>query len=117
MGNLLATRTLSFKIQSSAPPRIGVSDALTSSDEENWASIFTNPVSNEVVLRLAGKAGENVQLNMVNLQGQSVHQSGVTLESVSQYATINVSNFASGFYILKAIKGYKIKTIKVLKAK
>jgi len=52
---------------------------------------------------------------MVNLQGQVVDQSGVSLESVSQYATINASSFTGGFYILKAIKGDKIKTIKVLK--
>jgi len=118
-GSLLATRTLSFTIANPLREGGGNDDVFGNEipdlKEENWASIFTNPVSNEVVVRLSGKVGETVQLNMVNLQGQVVDQSGVSLESVSQYATINASSFTGGFYILKAIKGDKIKTIKVLK--
>jgi hypothetical protein len=67
------------------------------------------------MLRLSGKVGDDIKLNLVNLQGQEVHQSSVKLESSSELNTINARNFNTGFYILKAVNGDKVKTIKVLK--
>jgi len=114
-GSLLATRTIEFMVQGTGGARIGVDEEIASTDE-NWATIFQNPVSKEIIVRLAGKVGEDVQLNLVNLQGQALHQSAVTMEAPSQFTKINVSDFSSGLYILKAVKGDKVKTIKVLKA-
>ncbi|MFN8346823.1 MAG: T9SS type A sorting domain-containing protein [Spirosomataceae bacterium] len=113
-GPLLASRTVRFVVNGGPPPRIGVGEELTTTEEE-WASIFQNPVNDEAIVRLAGKVGENVALNLVNIQGQSLHQSAVVLEAPSQFTKINVRNLSSGLYILKAVKGKQTKTIKVLK--
>ncbi|MEZ4903406.1 MAG: T9SS type A sorting domain-containing protein [Spirosomataceae bacterium] len=82
----------------------------------NWLTIFQNPVSDEIVVRLSGTVGEEVSLGLVNLQGQTVQSRAVKLSSPQQYEVLNVRQQNAGMYILKAIKGDKVKTIKVVKA-
>jgi hypothetical protein len=112
-GALLSTRTVTFKVEGmTSGARVGVEETV---DAENWISLIQNPISEEIMLRLSGKVGDDIKLNLVNLQGQEVHQSSVKLESSSELNTINARNFNTGFYILKAVNGDKVKTIKVLK--
>ncbi|MEZ4902968.1 MAG: hypothetical protein R2822_15050 [Spirosomataceae bacterium] len=69
VGGLLATRSLQFSISNST--RQGV-DELSINHleliEKNWVDIFQNPVSEEIVLRLSGKIGDDVELALINLQ-------------------------------------------------
>ena len=66
-------------------------------------------------MRLSGKVGEEIELALVNMQGQSIQQRGLKLSSVEQSEVLNIRKSSSGLYILKAIKGNKVKTIKVVK--
>lgn len=113
-GSLLATRSLQFTVATGGT-RQGIEE-LTALSEENWVSIFQNPVSDEVVVRISGKVGEEVNLGLVNLQGQSLQRRIVKLSSPQQYEVLNVRSFNAGMYVLKATKGDQIKTIKVVKA-
>ncbi|MEZ4903720.1 MAG: T9SS type A sorting domain-containing protein [Spirosomataceae bacterium] len=116
VGGLLATRSLQFTIGTGGT-RQGIEVlSLNSLAELNWASIFQNPVSDEIVVRLSGTVGEEVSLGLVNLQGQTVQTRQLKLSSPQQYEVLNVGGQNAGMYILKAIKGDKVKTIKVVKA-
>ena len=114
-GALLSTRTVTFEVKGSntGGARIGVEEEVV--DAENWLSLVQNPISEEIMVRISGKVGDNVQLNLSNLQGQEVHTSSLQLETTSQLNKINARDFSTGFYILKAVNGDKVKTIKVLK--
>jgi hypothetical protein len=114
-GALLSTRTVTFEVKgtNTGGARIGVEEEVV--DAENWLSLVQNPISEEIMVRISGKVGDNVQLNLSNLQGQEVHTSSLQLETTSQLNKINARDFSTGFYILKAVNGDKVKTIKVLK--
>jgi len=73
-------------------------------------------VSDEIVLQLSGQIGEEVSLGLVNLQGQTIQTRRIKLTSPQQYEVLNVRTQSTGMYILKAIKGEKIKTLKVVKS-
>jgi hypothetical protein len=83
---------------------------------EPWAVVLQNPVKDEVVVRVLGKVGEEVALSLVNLQGQSIQKRSVKLSTVDQAEVLNIGNTPSGLYILKAIKGDKVKTFKIIKS-
>ncbi|MFN8348765.1 MAG: choice-of-anchor Q domain-containing protein [Spirosomataceae bacterium] len=116
-GPLLATRTLQFTVVN--PPRVGVDESLavetTKLKEEAWLSVGQNPVSTEVVVRLSGKVGQQIDLSLTNLQGQTIQQRSVVLSSVQQYEVLNVAQAASGLYILKGMKENLTETVKVIK--
>lgn len=113
-GALLSTRTVTFEVKgTNSGARIGVEEEVV--DAENWLSLVQNPISEEIMIRISGNVGDNVQLNLSNLQGQEVHKSNLQLETTSQLNKINARDFNTGFYILKAVNGDKVKTIKVLK--
>ena len=73
-------------------------------------------MSDEIVLQLSGQIGEEVSLGLVNLQGQTIQTRRIKLTSPQQYEVLNVRTQNTGMYILKAIKGEKIKTLKVVKS-
>ncbi|MFN8347475.1 MAG: proprotein convertase P-domain-containing protein [Spirosomataceae bacterium] len=116
-GALLATRSLQFTITN--PLREGVAETVAVSpselNEEAWMSVGQNPVNTEVVVRLSGRVGQSIDLALVNLQGQPVQQRSVVLNSVQQYEVLNVSQAASGMYVLKAVRDNQVKTLKVVK--
>jgi subtilisin family serine protease/subtilisin-like proprotein convertase family protein len=115
-GSLLASRTLQFTVGTSAT-RIGIAGELaTPADEKEWLSIGQNPVNEQLEVRLSGKVDEEVELTVVNLQGQSLYQRSLKLTSSQQSEVISMRHSASGLYILKAVKGDKVKTLKVIKA-
>jgi len=121
VGTLLATRSLQFTVTTPSNGRDGVmeNETLTTQDQilktQDWLTIFQNPVSEEIVLQLSGQVGEEVSLGLVNLQGQTIQSRSIKLTSPQQYEVLSVRTQNEGMYILKAIKGEKIKTIKVLK--
>jgi hypothetical protein len=118
-GSLLATRTLQFTAGNQAA-RTGVVDSNEERSDRNekysWISIFPNPAYNQVSVQLSGKIGEKVQLNLMNLEGQLLLQQTIQLSCSPEIAVLNVIKLPSGFYLLKAEKGEKVKTLKVLKA-
>jgi hypothetical protein len=116
-GALLATRTLQFTLSSAI--REGVKEPVAVQtpelSEEQWLSVGQNPVSSEVIVRLSGRVGQQVDLSLTNLQGQPIVQRKIVLNSVQQYEVLNVTQIPSGMYILKGHKDNLIKTIKVVK--
>ncbi|MFN8346837.1 MAG: HYR domain-containing protein [Spirosomataceae bacterium] len=116
-GPLLATRTLQFILGSAIRQGVEETSAVSPADltEEAWLSVGQNPVSTEVVVRLSGKIGQTIDLSLTNLQGQTIQQRSVVLNSVQQYEVLNVAQAASGMYILKGVKGNQAKTLKVVK--
>ena len=123
-GMLLATRTLDFTVGSQQSIVVGPShggrQAVVGNeqwvvDSGQWVVVAQNPVNEEVVVRVLGKVGEEVELALVNLQGQTIQHRGLKLTSSEQNEVLNVRHAPTGLYILKAIKGDKVKTIKVVK--
>jgi hypothetical protein len=115
VGALLATRTLEFTVGNPVGLRQGVESIGSELSEAHWVMVVQNPVSEEVMVKLLGKVGEEIGLSLVNLQGQSIQQRSVKLSTVDQAEVLTIRNAPSGLYILKAIKGDKVKTIKVVK--
>jgi hypothetical protein len=114
-GSLLATRTLEFTVANPSSLVRVAAGLETEFKEDNWLNIGQNPVNEEVIVRLSGKMGEEIQLALVNLQGQPIQQKSIRLSSGQQDEVLNVRNVTSGLYILKAVKGDRAKTIKVVK--
>ena len=117
-GALLATRSLQFTI-GSLPERKGVAESVMAINEElteeQWLSVDQNPVNTEVTVRLSGRKGQSIELSLVNLQGKFIHQRSFQLTSAQQSEVIPMGHAASGLYILKAVKGDKVKSLKVIK--
>ena len=117
-GSLLATRTLQFTVNNSGV-REGAQESVAVQtpelSEEQWLSVGQNPVNTEVVVRLSGRVGQAVELSLTNLQGQTIQQRSVVLNSLQQYEVLNVAQAASGLYILKGLKENQAKTLKVVK--
>ncbi|MFN8345172.1 MAG: glycine-rich protein [Spirosomataceae bacterium] len=119
-GALLATRTLQFTVSEGGQNgREGIAESHSSAENElnetQWLSMGQNPVSTEVVVRLSGRIGQQVELSLMNLQGQPVQQRTVVLHAVQQYEVLNVERAAEGLYLLKAVKDNQVKTLKVVK--
>ena len=74
-------------------------------------SLYPNPVSDELFIRFDGTPGDNLTMEVYNVQGQKVHSA--SLVNVTQYdqRSIDVSQLDKGMYIIRFIsdKGYASK--------
>ena len=84
-------------------------------DNTPWLEIEKNPVTDQISLQLSGEIGEKVQMNLINPHGQLIQQRSIQLSHSRQMEVLDVLPIPPGLYLLKAIKGDKAKTLKVLK--
>ncbi len=70
-------------------------------------SIYPNPVSNELNIEIEGNKGQ-VNFEILNLFGQVVFNGNMV-----EKTTVQISNFATGVYLIKVVtdKGFEIKKI------
>ncbi|MFN8348760.1 MAG: T9SS type A sorting domain-containing protein [Spirosomataceae bacterium] len=117
-GPLLATRTLQFTLTN--PPRMGVSEVegLIPRREQvssDWVQPGRNPAESELTVELRGRVGEGVTLTFMSLQGRVLTERVLVLTSDHHLEMLNVSQLPAGMYVLKAVKGDKVKSFKIVK--
>ncbi|MFN8346830.1 MAG: Calx-beta domain-containing protein [Spirosomataceae bacterium] len=118
-GSVLATRSLQFTLVN--PPRVGVEESAEriwekSEGVEDWIRLGQNPIESELAVELRGGWGEEVSLSLLSVQGQVLSERQVELASGHHLEVLNVSRLPAGMYVLKAVKGDKTKSFKVVKA-
>lgn len=64
-------------------------------------SVYPNPVSSLMKISLTAEKAELSSITITNIAGQVVYTSQVKIEKGSNMIPVNVSNFASGNYVLK----------------
>lgn len=74
-------------------PELSVSDVL----------VYPNPSSGQFTVQLSGDASSKAKIVVANLLGQIVAQKEVKLTDGKQTMSINISNQASGIYLLKVV--------------
>jgi hypothetical protein len=75
-------------------------------------SLFPNPVSNNLIVDLSDKWGDNYSVHLYNVQGAKVYESEY---SNSSSQTINVVKFPKGIYFLKVVSdNLEMKTAKII---
>ncbi|MFA5574028.1 MAG: T9SS type A sorting domain-containing protein [Brumimicrobium sp.] len=67
--------------------------------------VYPNPASNNVSLILNNMKGEETQIDIVNVAGQSVYQNVVSGNSNFEVENINTSHLEAGIYIVKVQSG------------
>jgi hypothetical protein len=85
--------------------------------EVNWsASVFPNPVTNDVNLVINNFTGRQIQVSMVDMNGQVVHQEVINMVSGTNSYRLNLNKeISAGQYII-TVSGDGLKeAIKVLK--
>jgi hypothetical protein len=114
-GALLATRTLQFTV-SNPTTRMGAEVAWeTQITDTDWVSIGQNPVNRQLAVHVTGQAEEAVEIVLMNVQGQSLHTRSRQLNYSQQSELIPMEQLPAGLYLLKAVKGDKVKTFRVIK--
>ncbi len=76
-------------------------------------SVYPNPASEFVTLSYTASANENVSYRMTDLSGKSVIVSDLGIRNGAQIENIDLSNVASGMYILEITSGTKRSVQKV----
>lgn len=76
---------------------------------------YPNPASDDLKIILASKTEASYQLTLSNLNGQKVFDGNQTVQKGLTHASINVSDFRSGFYLLTVSQnGKNIATHKIV---
>ena len=82
--------------------------------EEFPVRILSNPSPNYFELQVSGKAGNNIQLRVYDLQGRMVE----TKASLQSNQTLRLGTFYSpGIYLVQIIQGTQMQTIRLIKTK
>lgn len=76
---------------------------------------YPNPASEDLNIILASKTDASYELSLSNLNGQQVFKGNQTVQKGLTYASINVSDFRNGFYLLTVSQnGKNIATHKIV---
>lgn len=76
-------------------------------------SVFPNPVNENATL-VFGESTGPVQISILDLQGKIVFSKEITLDPASPTLHVDVSEWASGCYIIQAVNGNKVGSQKLL---
>ncbi|WP_421830016.1 cellulose binding domain-containing protein [Larkinella sp.] len=77
--------------------------------------VLSNPVSDVFDVELSAPAGEEVRLQLTDLQGRTVLQQAVLATGQRQRQTMTVRHQAAGLYLLRAQAGQQSRLIKIVK--
>ncbi len=80
---------------------------------------FPNPFIDRINVKLNNaKATGDYEIKLINLNGQTMHQSEVSLSGSEETASIQLSEaLANGYYIIQVTGENEVKSVKVLKGK
>lgn len=81
--------------------------------EKLKVKVFPNPATTEFKLRLESNSSEEVRIIVTDIYGHQVYQAKGTIDQLYIFG----QNFKSGMYIIKAVQGKQIQTLKVTKGK
>jgi hypothetical protein len=84
--------------------------------EKNYTlMLYPNPVIDQLHVQYVSAMSENVQLQIVDMQGKIILQQSIDNQPGINHATIPVSQLQHGLYLCRLQNGTKLKTIKFLK--
>ncbi|MCY7356109.1 MAG: T9SS type A sorting domain-containing protein [Rudanella sp.] len=89
---------------------------MATSTEETAEGLWVspNPTSGNVVARFTLNEGQRATLSVVNLSGQSLHSRAVVGTGKAQDETLDLSQQASGLYVVRLQTAVGVKTAKVI---
>jgi len=89
---------------------------MATSTEETAEGLWVspNPTSGNVVARFTLNEGQGATLSVVNLTGQSLHSRAVVGTGKAQDETLDLSQQASGLYVVRLQTAVGVKTAKVI---
>jgi hypothetical protein len=95
---------------------LSIQGLITDAEEniQDVVTVFPNPVSNRLVVEIP-KTSQPVTLMLMDLQGRTIYQRALDHSANEQQHTVDVSQHASGLYLLKVMLDGRIVTKKVLK--
>lgn len=83
--------------------------------ENNAMTLFPNPVSEELTLRLVSKSSESVEIQVLDVNGNIVYNQMERVVPGSNQIKMQLSHLSRGLYVCRINKGKCIKTSKFLK--
>jgi hypothetical protein len=86
-----------------------------STDKNNTLMLYPNPVIDQLHVQYVSVVSENVQLQIVDMQGKIILKQSIDNKPGINNATIPVSQLQHGVYLCRLQNGTKLKTIKFLK--
>lgn len=75
-----------------------------------FGNLYPNPVLNEAIIDIIKPMNGKVDIQILNLQGQTVYQKQNEITSADQQIKINISQLVKGNYILKIITSQSVYT-------
>ena len=85
------------------------------SDIETKISVYPNPVSDVTVIDLGSQINTNSSLEIINISGQTIFQMDAASISNKQHIQVDMKDWRSGIYFVKAIINNTPQTIKLIK--
>lgn len=78
-------------------------------------SVSPNPAENYIVLSGKALSAIKANVNIINIEGNSVFESPITLDPIKKYFTLDISGIPSGFYVVKIQSGDIVVAKKLIK--
>lgn len=98
---------------------ITLTEAVSSTTEANELfeafTIFPNPVSNELNLRIQSPSQSEYQLRLLDIQGRTALSRPIALSTGEQVHSLDVSQLPAGVYTLQITDGKRVSSRKVVK--
>ncbi len=74
---------------------------------------YPNPSNGKITLLLDNKVSENIEIQILNINGQILETSNIQANLGVNEIDLNLSNYSNGFYFVKVSSGSSSKTIKL----
>jgi len=84
-------------------------------DIETKISVYPNPVSDYAIIDLGSQVDNNSSLEIISISGQTIIQMDADLIANKQHLQVDMKDWKSGIYFVKAIVNNKPQTIKLIK--
>jgi len=77
--------------------------------------LYPNPVTDRLQVRYESVTEENVQVQLIDIQGRVLYQQNIKSQQGTNYVNIPVGSFQNGLYLCKLQKGNNIEISKFIK--
>jgi len=83
--------------------------------EKTNLMLYLNPETDQLGIRYESSISEDVQLQILNIQGKVVYQQTLSSQTGTNYTTISVVQLKNGLYLCLLQNGNKLETVKFIK--
>lgn len=85
------------------------------SEENSNLILYPNPAKDQLSVRYESTSSEEVQFQIIDVQGKAVYQQILCSQTGLNYSTISVVQLKKGLYLCRLINGNKLETGKFIK--